>query len=231
MSRPYFVSHANCTDSEPSPGWYVSVDDGGHPVLLGPFVERQDAQVAAEERQSETRAASTRAVQAILDANSHEFDFACAADREEAIGLVAREFAALNERLEDRENAVRDLNRLVADLNQQRNSLEAKLSGTLAALKATVPVVMAMENFIGKESVAHTCDVDLLATVDAAIARGESRGAVKPEPEMFEIGGGLFLCCAPGSRWHGWRFRRHPDGQYVSVRKSELGPPGEGANP
>lgn len=37
--------------------------------------------------------------------------------------------------------------------------------------------------------------------------------------EMFDIGGGMAVNCNPTGRFHGWLFQRHPDGQYVSVRK------------
>lgn len=37
--------------------------------------------------------------------------------------------------------------------------------------------------------------------------------------EMFDLGDGLAVNSNPGGRFHGWLFRRHPDGQYVSVRK------------
>lgn len=37
--------------------------------------------------------------------------------------------------------------------------------------------------------------------------------------ELFDIGDGLAVNVNPGGRFHGWLFRRHPDGQYVSVRK------------
>ncbi len=29
----------------------------------------------------------------------------------------------------------------------------------------------------------------------------------------------MFLCFNPGGRWHGWVFRKHPDGNLVSVRE------------
>jgi Lar family restriction alleviation protein len=38
---------------------------------------------------------------------------------------------------------------------------------------------------------------------------------------MFKVGG----------RWHGWMFKRHPDGQFVSFRKCEVLPDGEGDHP
>lgn len=28
-----------------------------------------------------------------------------------------------------------------------------------------------------------------------------------------------FAACIDGSEWHGWGFSRHPDGQWVSVKK------------
>ena len=42
------------------------------------------------------------------------------------------------------------------------------------------------------------------------------------ESELFELPDGTAICCNPGGRFHGWLFARHPDGQYVSVRKLEL---------
>jgi hypothetical protein len=41
------------------------------------------------------------------------------------------------------------------------------------------------------------------------------------DAEMFDIGNGFAVCSNPGGRFHGWLFRKHPDGQYVSVRKLE----------
>ena len=29
------------------------------------------------------------------------------------------------------------------------------------------------------------------------------------------------VACLDGSKWHGWLFSRHPDGQLVSIRKLE----------
>lgn len=40
--------------------------------------------------------------------------------------------------------------------------------------------------------------------------------------EFFDLGDGHAVRCNPGGRFHGWLFRRHPDGQYVSVRKLEI---------
>ncbi|HWV44156.1 hypothetical protein [Pseudorhodoplanes sp.] len=40
--------------------------------------------------------------------------------------------------------------------------------------------------------------------------------------ELFELPDGTAVCCNPGGRFHGWLFRRHPDGQMVSARKLEL---------
>jgi hypothetical protein len=37
--------------------------------------------------------------------------------------------------------------------------------------------------------------------------------------ELFDIGNGMAVSCNPGGKFHGWLFRKHPDGQYVSVRK------------
>jgi len=37
--------------------------------------------------------------------------------------------------------------------------------------------------------------------------------------ELFDIGNDLAVNCNPGGRFHGWLFRKHPGGQYVSVRK------------
>jgi hypothetical protein len=37
--------------------------------------------------------------------------------------------------------------------------------------------------------------------------------------ELFDVGNGLAVSFNPRGRFHGWLFRQHPDGQYVSVRK------------
>lgn len=39
--------------------------------------------------------------------------------------------------------------------------------------------------------------------------------------ELFKISDDLAVNCNPNGRFHGWLFRRHPDGQFVSVRKLE----------
>ena len=36
---------------------------------------------------------------------------------------------------------------------------------------------------------------------------------------MFDLGNGLAVNFCPSGRFHGWIFRKHPDGYYVSVRK------------
>jgi hypothetical protein len=40
--------------------------------------------------------------------------------------------------------------------------------------------------------------------------------------EFFDLKNGGYFCCEPGGRWHGWLFRKHPDGQFVSIMKTEL---------
>lgn len=40
--------------------------------------------------------------------------------------------------------------------------------------------------------------------------------------EMFDIGDDLAVCCNPAGKFHGWLFRRHPDGQYFSIRKLKV---------
>lgn len=35
--------------------------------------------------------------------------------------------------------------------------------------------------------------------------------------ELFELPDGNVVCC--GGKWHGWLFRRYPDGQLVAWRK------------
>ena len=40
--------------------------------------------------------------------------------------------------------------------------------------------------------------------------------------ELFDLGHGLAVGFNPGGRHHGWLLRKHPDGQYVTIRKLEL---------
>ena len=35
--------------------------------------------------------------------------------------------------------------------------------------------------------------------------------------QYFDLGNGEAVCSNPGGRFHGWLFRRHPDGQLVSI--------------
>ncbi len=43
---------------------------------------------------------------------------------------------------------------------------------------------------------------------------------------FFELPDGKLVCFNSGGRFHGWLFRRHPDGQFVSVQKlAEVQPP------
>ena len=37
--------------------------------------------------------------------------------------------------------------------------------------------------------------------------------------ELFDLGDGIAVACNPGGRFHGWLFKKHPDGQYVSIGK------------
>lgn len=39
--------------------------------------------------------------------------------------------------------------------------------------------------------------------------------------ELFQIDDSTAINCNPQGRFHGWLFRKHPDGQWVSVRKLE----------
>lgn len=41
-----------------------------------------------------------------------------------------------------------------------------------------------------------------------------------PEPEMILLDHNNAVCS--GGRWHGWRFTRHPDGQWVSAQKLQI---------
>ncbi len=40
--------------------------------------------------------------------------------------------------------------------------------------------------------------------------------------ELFDIGEDMAVNCNPGGRFHGWLFKKHPDGLYVSIRKLEV---------
>ena len=40
--------------------------------------------------------------------------------------------------------------------------------------------------------------------------------------QLFDLGNGEAVNFNPGGRFHGWLFRRYPDGQYVSVRKLDI---------
>lgn len=41
---PYYVSYANCTTDEPSPGWYYTeTDEDGNETLRGPFDSKAEA--------------------------------------------------------------------------------------------------------------------------------------------------------------------------------------------
>lgn len=37
------------------------------------------------------------------------------------------------------------------------------------------------------------------------------------EPVFFDLGNGTAVCA--DGRWRGWLCRRHPDGQFITVRK------------
>lgn len=39
--------------------------------------------------------------------------------------------------------------------------------------------------------------------------------------QLFDLGNDTAVSFNPDGRFHGWLFRKHPDGQYVSVRKLE----------
>jgi hypothetical protein len=47
-------------------------------------------------------------------------------------------------------------------------------------------------------------------------------------PEIFDLGNGFAVNFNPRGRFHGWLFRRHPDGQWVSVKKLEKDEPATG---
>lgn len=40
--------------------------------------------------------------------------------------------------------------------------------------------------------------------------------------ELFDLGDGTAVACNPGGRFHGWLFKKHPDGQYVSIQKLDI---------
>lgn len=41
---PYYVSYADCTTDEPSPGWYVTIEDeDGNETRRGPFASKAEA--------------------------------------------------------------------------------------------------------------------------------------------------------------------------------------------
>jgi len=52
-----------------------------------------------------------------------------------------------------------------------------------------------------------------------AVQIAEAIDATRCKQELFDVGGGLAVGFNPNGRFHGWFFRQHPDGQYVSVRK------------
>lgn len=41
----------------------------------------------------------------------------------------------------------------------------------------------------------------------------------QPTLQLFLISQNEAVCCSPGGRFHGWLFRRHADGSFVSDRK------------
>jgi len=43
--------------------------------------------------------------------------------------------------------------------------------------------------------------------------------------ELFKLNDQQAVCCNPGGRFHGWLFRKHADGSYVSERKLEVTEP------
>lgn len=52
-----------------------------------------------------------------------------------------------------------------------------------------------------------------------AVQIAEAIEAAGSKQELFDVGGGLAVSFNPRGRFHGWLFRQHPDGQYVSVHK------------
>ena len=52
--------------------------------------------------------------------------------------------------------------------------------------------------------------------------RTSSRRRAAMAQELFDLGDGLAVACNAGGRHHGWLFQKHPNGQYVSLRKLDL---------
>ncbi len=59
------------------------------------------------------------------------------------------------------------------------------------------------------------CAVQIAEAIDAA----ELRGAALNPPIIHMYSDDHGVCV--GGRWHGWIMWKHPDGQFVSVRKAE----------
>lgn len=58
----------------------------------------------------------------------------------------------------------------------------------------------------------------------SALSKQVSDAVVEPKIAVIRPGEGVCLA----GRWAGWLFRKHPDGQWVSVQKLELRDPFEG---
>ncbi len=72
-------------------------------------------------------------------------------------------------------------------------------------------------------------DKDSLTFMAVQIA--EAIDARKAKQELFDLGSGLAVRFNPEGRFHGWLFRRHPGGGYVSVQKLPLIAAGDLTNP
>lgn len=60
-------------------------------------------------------------------------------------------------------------------------------------------------------------DAQICATCGHGDRFKQSREA---KDTLFDLGDGQAIRFNPNGRFHGWIFRKHPDGQYVSVRKA-----------
>ena len=114
---------------------------------------------------------------------------------------------------------------LLAQMTDMVTALAARLAEVERELRDKNETIAVLDGGFDKAvklaEAASELAQESLDDTTARLAAAEER---EKNDEMFAVGDGLFFRMNPGGRFHGWLFRQHPDGFYVSVRKCSVVP-------
>jgi hypothetical protein len=113
----------------------------------------------------------------------------------------------------------------IAELIALNDSNLENFAGVLKVASKELVIDIAVRYAAEFDKLRHT-----LSKLQSGLAALKGAGTFNDgvEAAIFDLGNGTGVCSNPKGRFHGWLFRRHPDGYWVSLRKLEPKNPNEG---